>query len=51
MTWYARLALVLVGIAVMAVEGVHQPDPGLGFGIAMLLFLFAAIGVPKDYGR
>lgn len=40
------LALVLVAIAIMAVEGHHQRSPGIGFGIAFGLILLAAL-TPK----
>lgn len=43
MIWLARLALVAAGVAVMWVEGQHQPAPGVGFAIALALLMAAGI--------
>jgi len=40
--WLIRAALVAAGVSVMWLEGQHQPAPGVGFAVAMVLILGAA---------
>lgn len=46
----ARLGLAALGVAVMALEGAHQPSPGVGFGVALALFMVAAIWEGPRHG-
>lgn len=41
MRWWVRLALFALGAAIMAWEGSIIPSPGLGFAVALILFLIA----------
>lgn len=43
-----RGALLAAGVAVIAVEGAHQPSPGGGFAIGMFL-MFASV-MPREVG-
>lgn len=38
-----RIVMVLVGVGVMYLEGQHRPDPGVGFAVAMALFIGAVL--------
>lgn len=43
MIWLARLALAACGVGVMAWEGSQQSSPGVGFALALVLFVAAAM--------
>lgn len=38
-----RIALVAAGIGIMWVEGLHQPSPGIGLAVAVVLILTAVL--------
>ena len=46
---FARPAMVLGGIGAMYIESQHQPDPGVGFAVALMLFFTAVLwGGPEQ---
>lgn len=48
MKWYLRVALVLVGVALTYIEGRHQADPGVLFGVGLIAILTAVTLGPDD---
>jgi len=46
--WLIRGAMVALAILIAYVEGSLQPSPGIGFGVAMMLMLGAALIGPVD---
>lgn len=41
--WTLRGALVAGGVAIMHAEGLRQPTPGVGFAVALAMFMAAAL--------